>query len=353
MGDLAARNLGADVCAMAEKDPQARGVLRHQFPGTPIFNDVKEVTSGTARAVGFAGLHGMVLASSPCQGLSTAGKRGGLNDTRSGLWWEVVRICDETQTEWLVWENVPGALSSNGGRDFGVILGSLAELGMGFAWRVLDSQFFGVPQRRRRVFLVARRASDGADCAEVLSVGEGLRGHSAAIYAERTDIAADPATVVGVGGSREREVVSTLQGGDQRGYRVDAEAAAGGHLRPVVFTKGRRAQSVEDHETWDAGRIAPTLNAYENATESRATVCVTGATGEGASGGQHGVGVRRLTPLEAERLMGLPDDWTRFRIDEKKGFVEQADSSRYRQCGNGLAVPVMEWILRRVQGVIQ
>ena len=184
MGDLAAERVGLPVVAMAEIDPQARGVLRHRFPGVPIFDDVKEVTGDAARSTGFAGpAGGVVIAGSPCQDLSVAGKRAGLDGARSGLWWEVVRICDETQAEWLVWENVPGALSSNGGRDFGVVLGSLAELGMGFAWRVLDSQFFGVPQRRRRIFLVARRASDGADCAQVLLEREGVRRNPAASYA--------------------------------------------------------------------------------------------------------------------------------------------------------------------------
>ena len=194
MADLAAERVGLPVVAMAEIDKQARGVLRHRFPEVPIFNDVREVTGHAARSVGFAGpAGGVVIAGSPCQDLSVAGKRAGLRGERSGLWWEVVRILDETQAEWLVWENVPGALSSHGGRDFGAVLGSLAELGMGFAWRVLDAQFFGVPQRRRRVFLVARRASDGADCAQVLLVGQGVRRHPAPRLEAGTSPAADAA----------------------------------------------------------------------------------------------------------------------------------------------------------------
>jgi DNA (cytosine-5)-methyltransferase 1 len=201
MGDLAAERVGLPVVAMAEIDTQARGVLRHRFPGVPIFDDVKEVTGDAARSAGFAGpAGGVVVAGSPCQDLSVAGKRAGLDGARSGLWWEVVRICDETQAEWLVWENVPGALSSNGGRDFGTVLGSLVDLGMGFAWRVLDAQHFGVPQRRRRIFLVARRASDGFDCAEVLSVGEGVRRHPAARVPSRAGAAPDVAVGAGSGG---------------------------------------------------------------------------------------------------------------------------------------------------------
>ena len=84
----------------------------------------------------------------------------------------------------------------------------------------------------------------------------------------------------------------------------------------------------------DRGGVSPTLNAFDNATESRATVVIDG--------------VRRLTPTECERLQGFPDGWTSHRIDEKKGLIEQADSSRYKQMGNAVAVPVVEWIIERI-----
>lgn len=96
----------------------------------------------------------------------------------------------------------------------------------------------------------------------------------------------------------------------------------------IPFTKGRRAMSAEDHETWERGGVSPTLNAFDNATETRATVVTV----------DPGVGVRRLTPLECERLQGFPDDWT----------AGVADSHRYRQMGNAVTVPVAEWIGRLI-----
>ena len=105
-----------------------------------------------------------------------AGKRAGLAGKRSGLFWEIARLIQETETEWFILENVPGLLSSNKGRDMGVVIGTLAELGYGISWRVLDAQYFGVPQRRRRVFIIGRRNSDGATAAKVLFEQESLRG---------------------------------------------------------------------------------------------------------------------------------------------------------------------------------
>jgi DNA (cytosine-5)-methyltransferase 1 len=198
-GDLAFNRRGVPTVLMAEADPNARGVLRHHHPDVPILEDVRDVTGDVARSVGFAGPDGgAVLAGWPCQDLSVAGKRAGMvegSGTRSALWWEVVRILDETQSEWFVGENVPGLLSSRGGRDMGAVVGSLARLGYGFGYRVLDAQHFGVPQRRRRVFFVARRACDGRSAAQVLLEREGLRGDPA----PRVEAGAQPSRAAGEG----------------------------------------------------------------------------------------------------------------------------------------------------------
>jgi DNA (cytosine-5)-methyltransferase 1 len=123
---------------------------------------------------------------------------------------------------------------------------------------------------------------------------------------------------------------------------------------PVPYVKARRAQSPDDHETWETDRPAPTLNAFDNATESRATVLAFHMTQDPISGdvspslgtttAMTPSAVRRLTPVECERLMGWPDDHTRWRADG----TEQADSHRYRQCGNGVASPVAEWVAKQI-----
>ena len=132
------------------------------------------------------------------------------------------------------------------------------------------------------------------------------------------------------------------------------------------WVKSRRAQSDQDYETWNEGGVTPTLNAFDNATESRATVIIAFSHTQGLDaqpsethtptlrkngGGQamtDGELVRRLTPVECERLQGFPDDWTKYRVDEKKGLIEQADSPRYKQMGNAVAVPCVEWIINRL-----
>ena len=158
--ELALGNHGVKVVASVEIDDAARGVLAHKFPDSKLFSDVKEVTGDDLIAAGFIPERGIITGGFPCQDLSVAGKRAGLDGARSGLYWEIVRLAEETQSKWLVLENVPGLLTSQSGRDMGIVLGTLVDRGYSVSWRVLDAQHFGVPQRRRRVFIVAGRTTD-------------------------------------------------------------------------------------------------------------------------------------------------------------------------------------------------
>lgn len=201
--DLALQRAGVEVVAAVEIDPAARGVLADRFPDVKLFNDVCEVTGDELRAAGFVPDRGILAGGWPCQDLSVAGRRAGLGGARSGLFWQVVRLLAELGPRWFLLENVPGLLSAvcpgdpadagaeqlavegehdgltrgrgacpggcmdaHGGA-MGLVVGSLADLGYGLAWRVLDAQFFGVPQRRRRVFFVGR-LGDGGGSVEVL-----------------------------------------------------------------------------------------------------------------------------------------------------------------------------------------
>jgi DNA (cytosine-5)-methyltransferase 1 len=176
--DLALERMGAEVVASVEIDKHARSILTKQFPKSTILEDVKNVTGQQLFDFGFNS-DGIIVGGFPCQDLSVAGKRSGLAGERSGLFFEVVRILDETKAKWFILENVPGLLSSKGGRDMGIILGSLAELGYGIAYRILDAQYFGVPQRRRRVFIVGCLGDDGRTPAQILNISEGRAGYLA------------------------------------------------------------------------------------------------------------------------------------------------------------------------------
>lgn len=176
--------LGWEAVAFAEIDPFACAVLAERFPNVPNLGDVSKIDWSPYR-----GAVDVIVGGSPCQAFSIAGKRAGLMDSRGRLMLEYVRACADVRPTWILWENVPGVLSQDGGRAFGTLLRELEDLGYGLAWRVLDAQFFGVAQRRRRVFLVGH-AGGGAAPAAVLFESEGMRGDFASSAAKREDLAA-------------------------------------------------------------------------------------------------------------------------------------------------------------------
>ena len=164
--------LGWKPAFFSEIEAFPRAVLSHHFPEVPLHGDFTTIQAGDYRPID------LLVGGTPCQSFSIAGLRKGLDDDRGNLALEYLRLADRLRPQWLVWENVPGVLSSNGGRDFGAFLGGLVELGYGFAYRVLDAQFFGVAQRRRRVFVVGY-LGDWRPAAAVLFERHSLQGHPA------------------------------------------------------------------------------------------------------------------------------------------------------------------------------
>jgi DNA (cytosine-5)-methyltransferase 1 len=185
--DLAMERNGVEVVANVEIDKQCQKVLAKHFPKAKQFSDITDVKGSDLIGAGFEPSRGIITGGFPCQDLSVAGKRAGLVGERSGLFWEIARLIEETKTEWFILENVPGLLTSNKGKDFGVVIGTMADIGYSLAWRVLDAQHFGVPQRRRRVFIVGRRTGDGLSSAEVLFKSEGLRRNTTQSKQTRQD----------------------------------------------------------------------------------------------------------------------------------------------------------------------
>ena len=175
--DLAMERNGVKVVASVEIDKSCRNVLAKHFPDNKLFEDVTNVKGSDLIEAGFTPRTGIIAGGFPCQDLSVAGKRAGLAGERSGLFWEIARLVEETQSEYFLIENVPGLLSSNKGKDFGIVIGTMADLGYSVGWRLFDAQYFGVPQRRRRIFILGRR-SGGLSPAEILFKPAGLRGDS-------------------------------------------------------------------------------------------------------------------------------------------------------------------------------
>jgi DNA (cytosine-5)-methyltransferase 1 len=361
--DLAFKRAGVKVTAAVEIDKKCREVLAQHFPETKLFDDVKEVTGEQLRATGFVPERGIIAGGFPCQDLSIAGLRKGLDGSRSGLFHEIIRLADELKPQFLILENVAGLLSSQRGKDMGIVITALVERGYGVCWRVLDSQNFGVAQRRRRVFIVA-------------SLGDHRR--PAEILFERES------------GFWNLET--------SRKKRQTTSSAIEGSVGVNSFQKSKRAQTVDDDESWVESGIVPTLNVFDSGDSRTTTVVTQEPTLLRMRGGKDGGGkgalvsenksltiatgndqtlflfegnrvgdprvhenvspsviarwgtggnnvpmisepiVRRLTPRECERLQGFPDDWT----------IGQADSTRYKMMGNAVTVPVVEWIVDRM-----
>jgi DNA (cytosine-5)-methyltransferase 1 len=186
--------LGWEPVAFAEVERFPSAVLAHHYPAVPNLGDMNEHATWKIQAID------VLVGGTPCQSFSVAGLRQGLADPRGGLMLRFLEIAQRHRPQWVVWENVPGVLSSNGGRDFGTLLGGLEELGYGWAYRILDAQFFGVAQRRRRVFVVAC-AGDQRRAGSVLFESESMCGHPAKSAAKGKD--ATPA-IAGCLGSRMR-----------------------------------------------------------------------------------------------------------------------------------------------------
>lgn len=330
--DIGFERAGLKCIGQVERDPRAREILERRFPGVLKHDDVL-TAEGWAHEHGMVGATDIVCGGFPCQDVSVAGRRAGLAGERSGLFWPALAFAETVKARWFVLENVPGLLSSNEGRDFGVVLSALADAGYSHVeWRVLDSQFFGVPQRRRRVFIVASAGDIGRR--QVLTESESLRGYSAESESSEQVTTTAITSSLGTGGP-------------------DDNQAQGNQLIPYV--KSRRARSDQDYETWLQRSVSPTLNTFDNGAESRATVLAFYSTGGGNDAPADDLSptvkvgsgkscapvaiaseqaVRRLTPVECERLQGFPDGWT-------EGV---ADSHRYRQMGNAVTVNVANYI---------
>ena len=191
--DLGFERAGMEVIGQAESDPKARSVLERHWPGVTLHTDVHDITASDYPDVD------VLCGGFPCQDISVAGKQKGIaRGDKSVLWWEFYRVIHDLRPRWVVIENVANLLNINGGRDLGAIIGSLDELGYMGEWRILDSQGFGVPQRRRRVFLVGHLGGRGGPA--VLLEPEGSAGSDPTGREAEEEAAPESAGRVGASG---------------------------------------------------------------------------------------------------------------------------------------------------------
>jgi DNA (cytosine-5)-methyltransferase 1 len=374
----------------AEIEPFCCAVLAHHWPGIPNHGDLTQLDTGKLDAID------VLCGGTPCQGFSVAGLRGGLDDARSQLVWHFLRVARELRPRWLVWENVPGVFTTDEGRDFGAVLGAMEELGYGVFSRVLDAQYFGLAQRRERVFAVGY-LGDWRPAAAVLLERSCLRGDPAPSRKAGQGVAGDVApslTGSGRGVSRTGEsrgqdpvVAYTIHGTDKT-QKVASETDIAGILRTkppgsienssttvvarALNAKGGIGRLDGESETFvpcvagtlkrnngGGGFVSDPSETFVPVAFQEAQTGVREYDAAGslrANGPGHdpvgtrvriGMAVRRLTPRECERLQGFPDDYTAITYRGKPA----KDGPRYRALGNSMAVPVMRWIGERISMV--
>jgi DNA (cytosine-5)-methyltransferase 1 len=381
---VAWRHLGWECAWTSEIEPFPSTVVDHHFS----FKNVGDMTKITQEMLDELGPVELLVGGTPCQSFSVAGLRGGLDDPRGNLALRFVQLASVLKPEWIVWENVPGVLSSGKGRDFGTFLGALGELGYGFAYRILDAQWFGVAQRRRRVFVVAH-ARDWRCAAAVLFERESVFGDSPTRRKAWQEVTGSTGDGFETGG---REIINALtarmgqSGGhsndDIDGHRVIASfhptqdpissedglvhalgtgSSGGCSTAAVAFKPGQSeaagaffateefCPTLQSQNNGSTAVPAVAFNAYQR-TEQEAAWPLGASDGRKVEVGvREGMAVRRLTPCECERLQGFPDDYTLVTYRNKPA----ADGPRYKALGNSMAVPVMRWIGERIAMVSQ
>ena len=325
--------LGWTPVAFCEIDPFACAVLRHHYPSVPNLGDITQVDWSVLR-----GKADVVVGGSPCQSFSIAGKREGLQG-QSGLMFEYIRAVREIRPDWFVWENVPGALTVERGEAFRQLLSEMDDLGYGMAWRILDSQFFGVAQRRRRLYAIGHLGDMRAG--DVLFEPESMCGNTQTSKQKREALAKASEGCIGEGREPWASMTYVLASGQSNAElsRDLTQTLNCDHEQPVVMLKMRHTGT--PNKGGGEGAMWGEDVSYTLATHQDQTMFAPTDTG---------YVVRRLTPTECERLQGFPDGWTDVPF---KGSEHPSDTPRYKALGNSFAVPVVRWIGERIRAAEQ
>jgi DNA (cytosine-5)-methyltransferase 1 len=396
---VAWHDLGWNPVGFSEIEKFPSEVLAHHYPNVTNFGDMTKYKEWNINDT-----VGLLVGGTPCQSFSVAGLRKGLDDPRGNLALTYIGILDKFRPKWCLWENVPGVLSSNKGRDFGSFLGALGELGYGWAYRVLDAQYFGVPQRRRRVFVVGC-FGDWESAAKVLFEPESLRRDIKKGRSKKQETTAFTPSSFGqysegvgtiranggdLGGGSETlyvpKIANCLQttcddysradgfnmiafeNSRRDGVRVFGDVSntlqsfmgtGGGNVPCVALaenTIGRQPKNGGNGDGFTENGPMYTLNATGvhgiaiGSSEISGTLRANPGSGWRSNGTPveavaiQNMAVRKLTTIECERLQGFPDNYTNIKEN-------CPDGPRYKALGNSMAVPVMRWIGKRISNV--
>lgn len=403
---VAWHDLGFECVGVSEIEKFPSEVLKYHYPSVPNLGDMtrfKEWNNDLAPE--------LLVGGTPCQSFSVAGLRKGMDDPRGNLALTYVAIAEKYKPRWFVWENVPGVLSSNGGKDFASFLSAMANIGYGIAYRVLDAQFFGVPQRRRRVFVVGylgdwrpatavlfepssvfgntpkgRKARKGITASPQTStrgnkrqaVPYDLHQITSPINRQNREVG-DPCHTLARDNAAHASIVEIKESSFYENHATDSRVKpikisptmtrmwgnGGGHV-PLVREEQIGVDMYNVNFTGDVASTVTSRSGINDTTGPKLleitepihpTLTTTHGPRQGSSDEgvaslkvvfQNTMRVRRLTPVECERLQGFPDNWTQIPYG-KKPKEQCPDGHRYKSLGNSMAVPVMRWIGRRIK----
>ena len=386
---VAWKPLGFLPVGFSETDKFPSEVLQYHYPNVPNLGDMTNYKEWQIEKPD------IVIGGTPCQSFSIAGQRKGLEDPRGNLTLTFIRLLDHFKPTWFVWENVQGVLSSNNGRDFHTFIEGLQEIGYSLSWRVLDAQFFGVPQRRKRLFVVGHRSADWRYSYKALFESESLSGYLEKSRKKGTARQATATTTQGSEGSTindsytfsahmsetmvHKNVSGALQAknptavaiqgnligrGDKAGPNgigvsedsmytltgTDVHGVAYDYQRMGQYGKGEKASTACARDYKDATDLVvyeshPNDSRVKPMGEVCSTVAARWGTGANNTPLVGTSRIRKLSPIECERLQGFPDNYTNIRGDKTPY------GARYKALGNSMAVPVIEWIGRGIQKV--
>ena len=359
---VAWHDIGWTPAGFSEIEPFPSAVLSHHYPDVTNFGDMTKFKEWNLDPDGVD----LLVGGTPCQSFSVAGLRKGLDDPRGNLALTYCSMLDHFRPTWFIWENVPGVLSSSGGRDFGSFLGAVAELGYGFAYRVLDAQYFGVAQRRRRVFVVGH-LGNWQRAAAVLFERESLCRDTAPSREARKEVTGGTRT--GIASGSDPDLMATLCAKDNEKWGCNqwvnegkaviqpSYGIAGNIIGRKPENGGNAVEPMHDVSPCltktDRHCVAQPVAFHVNAMPDQmnfSNETTASLTCSQHAGVVQSMAVRRLTPVECERLQGFSDSYTMIPW-RKKPASECPDGPRYKALGNSMAVPVMRWIGERINQV--
>ena len=305
----------------SEIDKYAIDVYKHNFKNSTYVKSVTDVRGGELPRID------IITFGSPCQDFSLAGKREGMDGERSSLITEAIRLIKECKPSFFIWENVKGTFSSNSGADFWAIIQAFTNIGgYRLEWQLLNTKWF-LPQNRERIYLVGYLGKGSGQ--QIFPITESF--------------------------GKDRNEIKTISDTNKGGYRgkiYDTD----GIVSALTATDWKQQKQIKiktnNKKGYEIAKPGDTIN-YQN-LESKTR---RGRVGKGIaqtldSGGEQAVidkRIRRLTPIECERLQGFPDDWTRYGQELK----EISDTQRYKMCGNAVTVDVVEAVAKKIKEALK